>query len=145
MTKRRLTPLLNLHRLRRRVLKQLLASLRAQLAELGLRLRDLGEEWMRVRAWNADSLARAGGMDQVRLGEDWIRGAELQAEELRRRMADVAEQAKDAERRLIKASQELKMLSTLEERRRKRELAEAARREQRDLDEMASNKVGVAS
>jgi flagellar export protein FliJ len=135
-TARRLEPLLNLHRLRRRVLKQLLAALRAQQAELADRLRALGEEWAKVRQWSCDALAREARADEARLAEQWAHGAELQSDDLNQRMGDLQTQALDAEKRLIRASQELKMLATLQERRLIRERAEAARKEQVNLDEM---------
>ena len=135
-TARRLEPLLNLHRLRRRVLKQLLSALRAQQAELAQRLKALGEEWVRVRQWSSDALAREARADEARLAEQWALGAAMQSEDLNRRMGDLQSQALDAEKRLIRASQELKMLSTLQERRLTRERAEAAHREQVNLDEM---------
>lgn len=142
---RRLNPLLNLHRLRRRVLKQLLAALRVQQTELSERLQELGDEWMRVRHWNAAALSREASASQVRLTETWIHGAELQAEDLKRRMSDLGLQVQEAEKRLVKASQELKMLATLQERRLTRAKAEQARRDQVDLDEMASLRTGARS
>jgi flagellar export protein FliJ len=135
-TARRLEPLLNLHRLRRRVLKQLLGALRAQQAELADRLKALGEEWIKVRQWSSDALAREARADETRLADQWAKGAELQSHDLNRRMGDLQAQALDAETRLIRASQELKMLATLQERRLIRERAEAARKEQINLDEM---------
>jgi len=135
---RRLDPLLNLHRLRRRVLKQLLAALRAQHLELSRRLEELCQEWARVRAWKVQGLAAGLEAHPWRLSEHWTSSAERQSSELTARLSEVGAQVQDAERRLLRASQELKMLSTLQERRAAREKELEQRREQRDLDEMAS-------
>ena len=140
---RRLDPIINLHRLRRRVLKQLVASLKAQGAELAGRLEGLGREGMRVRAWNSESLSRGENADRRRLAEAWMACAERESGDLRRRICELAVQIQESEKRLVRASQELKMLSTLQDRRAAREREQAAKREQRDLDEMASHCAGM--
>jgi flagellar export protein FliJ len=136
---RRLEPLLNLHRLRRRVLKQLLAALRGQHEELFRKLEALGLERARVRSWNSEKLSEGSQAGHSHMAEVWALAAERQAAELRTRMAELALQIEDANRRYVKASQDLKMLSTLQERRIARERDLAAKREQTELDEMASH------
>jgi flagellar export protein FliJ len=94
---------------------------------------------MRVRHWSRESLASGGESQHRRLAEHWNLSAERETADLERRIAELCLQIHDAEKRYVKASQELKMLSTLQERRAARERDHAQRREQRDLDEFASH------
>lgn len=141
---KRLDPLINLHRLRRGILKQLTAALKAQRQDLADRLRDLGQEWMRVRTWNTEVLASGSAPMQGVLTERWMASAERESVDIDRRMSDLGRQIQDAEKRLMRASQDLKMLSTLQQRRAARERELALKREQKDLDEMASHCVSLS-
>ena len=131
---RGLESVLNLHRLRRRVLKQLLAALAAQRQDLVASLRALDAERGEVLRWNRAALAQAGPVEGQSLTEGWLLAAAKREAALKARVAELEAQSEDASKRLVAASQDLKMLARLTERRRLRELRESERREQKEMD-----------
>ena len=143
MKRRGLKPLLGLHEMRRRILKQLLAALRGRAREIEERLEALRNEGERVRAWAQARLEAADGAAEQALALRWRERAHAQAEALRRSLAETLAEAEDAAKRLVRASQELKMLASLEARRRERERSEAERAEQVRSDELAATRAGA--
>lgn len=136
----RLSPLLKLYGMRRRVLKQLMASLRTRKEALVQSLAELGRQWDELRSAAREGLQAGWEPDRAALHRRYLEGLQRKQESLRGDLDGLTGQMRDAEQRLIRAAQDLQLLASLQERRLKREKWEEERQTEIQIEDLVRSK-----